>query len=458
MKRFCLILIVLATAFAVFASGASESGAKAEAGKVALNTQKEFTIHFMTTPQWKGVYDSSAEGADYPDFWEYVGKEFTKIHPNVKVDVQVVSGSERSAILNTNLQAGTQPDIFYESIFPMTDYAHMGVLEPLDDILSKDDKADLSASALNEGNIGGIQFFYPMSSGVGLLAVNADMFRDAGLDSMLPEEGKVGHWTPEEFKYALATLKNKIKKQGVYPFGLFCKNNQSDQFNNLYLRMFGADMFNEKSTACVINSEKGIKAAEFLKEIYDLGYTEPGPETYQGGDIRTMFKNQQVAVGYFMTSQYKGCIDDMENGKVDSFDIRLFTLPSEGKPISFAMNYGSCVFTSKDPEQTAWAKEFVKFYSSGEYAKAGVNEGVPARASVAAGLTDLPYIQLYSSVNDYNVDFSGGIPNYVAFRNLLYPTIQVLISGEKTPKQALNDLAKDATALIQEGMADSVLY
>ena len=452
MKKY-LSVFILVTLMTSILIGCSSAVAEAS----ALNVDKEFTIEFMTTPQWQGIYSNTEEGADYPDFWEYVGEEFTKLHPNVHVTVQIVSGNERSATLNANLLAGTQPDIFYESMFPMTDYAHMGVLEPLDDILSEEDLADLSPAALNEGNLGGTQFFYPFSSGLGLMAVNADMFRAAGLDEYLPAKGQVGTWTPEQFRYCLEQVKASITSEGVYPFGLFCKSNQSDQFNNLYLRMFGAKMFSDDATACIINSEEGYKAAEFLKGLYDDGLIEPGPETYAGSDIRTMFKNQQVAVGYFMIGQYKACIAEMEAGKTTPFDIAMFCLPSSGDPITFAMNYGSCVFTSADPDETAWAKEFVKFYSTGEYTKAAINEGVPSRASTAATISD-DAVAMFTTVSDHCVDFSSGIPNYVPFRNLLYPTIQVIISGEKTPQQALDDLAADATALIKEGMAESILY
>ena len=463
MKRYlsllmCLFLLV---SMAVGCETASEPAAPAEkpAEAAALNTEKEFVIHFMTTPQWKGVYETTEPNADYPDFWKFVGEEFHKLHPNVTVDVQIVAGNERSAVLNTNLQAGTQPDIFYESMFPMTDYAHMGVLEPLDDLLSEEDLADISPAALAEGNLGGTQWFYPFASGIGLMVVNTDYFREAGLEDMLPAEGAVGNWTPEQFKDALAALKQNITKEGFSPFGLFCKSNQSDQYNNLYLRMYGAKMFNDEATACIINSEEGYKAAEFLKDIYDLGYTEPGPETYAGSDIRTMFKNQEIAVSYFMPGQYIQAVGEMESGQLEPFGMALFTLPSSGNPICFASNYGSCVFTNADPEQTAWAKEFVKFYSSGtEYPKAGINEGIPARASVAAQFSDRPHVQLFSSVTDYCISFSGGIPNYVPFRNLLYPTIQVILSGEKTPQKALDDLAADATKVIEEGIADSILY
>lgn len=422
-------------------------------------TDKEITLHLMLTPQWRGIYDQTVEGADYADFFNYAGKLFNEMHPNVTVEVEVITGSERSAVLNTNLQANTPPDMFFESVMPMTDYAHMGALVELDDIITEEDIADINPSALAEGNLGGHQFFYPFAQSVGNLIVNADYFIEAGLEEYLPAEGELGKWTPEEFEYVLSQLKEKITKQGFSPFGFFCKNNQSDQYNNIYLRMFGAEMFNEDSSACIINSPEGVKAAEFLKKIYDAGYMEPGPETYQSADTRAMFRNQEIAIAYNLTAHYTEIVADMEAGTLDKFNIALFTLPGESEPNSFAMGYGLCAFDTGDADRIAWSKEFIKFVSSDpDLTMASATLALPVRASVSERIEGKDYIPMMLKAAPYFRDFTGGIPEYVAFRNLLYPTIQVILSGEKPPQQALDDLAAEATELIQTGREESVLY
>lgn len=437
----------------------SSASAKPEAEESKLNTDKKITLDIMLTPQWRGIYDQTVKDADYPDFFNFVAGEFSKKYPNVSFNVQVITGTERSAILNANIQANTPPDIFFESIMPMTDYAHMGALVPLDDMITDEDRADIDKASMAEGNIAGQQFFYPFAKSMGLLIVNADYFKEAGLESLLPKDGELGRWTPEEFQNALGALKKNITKQGFSPFGFFCKNNQSDQYNNIYLRMFGAEMFNKDSSACVINSAEGVKAAEFLKKIYDLGYMEPGPETYQSADTRTMFRNQEIAVAYCLTAHYTEIMSDMESGVLSKFDTALFTLPGEDEPNSFSMGYATCVFDSGDEDRTAFAKEFVKFFSSDpEYTMASATLALPVRQSVVDKVTGKDYIPLMLSASPYCRDFTGGIPEYVAFRNLLYPTVQVVLNGSKSPQQALDDFARDATDLITTGRAESVLF
>ena len=271
-------------------------------------------------------------------------------------NVQVITGTERNAILNANLAAKTLPSMFMDSLMILTDYAHMGALVPLDDVVDAEAKADIPQSSWREGNIGGKQFFYPFSQVTGLMIVNSEYFRRAGIGDMLPAEGQVGKWTPEEFKKALIAIKQKIKDTGVYPWGFFCKNDQSDQYNNMYLRMYGAEMFNADSTACVINSPEGVKAATFVKELHSLGLMQPSPESNQSADTRNMFRNKKLAVAYCLTQHYTEILSDMTSGKLGKFEVALFTLPGEKSPISFSMGYGMCAFATGDADEIALRK------------------------------------------------------------------------------------------------------
>ena len=436
--------------------GATSASSEA---KTKLNTDKKIQLQIMLTPQWKGIIDQTKPGADYGDFFKYAGERFSKMYPNVSFNVQVITGTERTAVLNSNIQAGTPPDLFFESTMAMTDYAYMGALVPLDELVDEQSKKDIPDNAFQPCRVANKLFFYPYAQSVGLLIVNSDYFKTAGLGSMLPAEGKVGNWTPKQFKDSLIALKNNVKDQGFYPLGFFSKNEQSDQYNNCYLRMFGGEMFNKDSSAVVINSPEGIKAITFLKELYDEKLTQPSPESAQSADTRDMFRNKKVAVAYNLTSHYTEIVADMQSGKLNKFGISLFTLPGE-KPISFNMGYGLCAFDTGDKDKIAFAKEFIKFASSDpELVMSSATLAIPVRQSVVDKYKDSkPYISMISSVSPYFKDFAGGIPNYTGFRALLYPTIQVGMSGKKTPKQALDDFAKDATALIKQGNADSKLH
>lgn len=442
-------------------TAASEAEQSEGEAALALNTEKDFTLKIWLTPQWLGVFDQTEEGAAYTDYFEYVGEKFKEKYPNVTVEVTQITGTERNAVLTSNIQSGTQPDIFFDTSMVLTDFAHMGALTALDDLVADADRSDIFQSAWEGCSVGEHLYFYPFFMVTGSLIVNNDALKAAGHEDMIPAANELGTWTPEEFKQVLADIKEHAPGQNFYPFGFYCKNEQSDQYNNCYLQMYGASMFNEDSSEVTINTDEGVKAMEFIKELYDMGLMEPSPESMQSADTREMFRNQQLGVAYCLTTHYNEIVAAMASGELAPFDISLFMLPGEKQPVSFAQYYGACAFETEDEERMAWAKEFIRFFSSDEeLVMASATGGVPVRESVLARVEGdtKDVLAMFMSESDYFVNYNGGIPNYGEFRKALYPEFQAVFSGTMTPKEALDDFKAKADEIIENGRADSELY
>lgn len=438
----------------------TEDGAGEEQTAAALDTDKDYTLTVWLTPQWVGVFDQTEEGAGYTDYFEYAGEKFHELHPNVTVEVTQITGTERNAVLVSNIQSGTQPDIFYDTSMVMTDFAHMGALVPLDDLVTEEDRSDIFQAAWDGCSVADGLYFYPFAMVTGSLIVNNDALKAAGHEDMIPEKNTLGTWTPEEFKTVLGDMRDKVDRSGFYPFGFYCKNEQSDQYNNCYLQMFGASMFSEDSSEVTINTEEGVKAMDFIKSLYDENLMEPSPESMQSADTREMFRNQQLGVAYCLTTHYNEIISAMATGELEEFDLSLFMLPGEKQPISFAQYYGACAFDTGDEERIAWAKEFIRYFSTDpELVMASTEAGVPVRQSVIDQVGDKdPRLEMFMSESDYFVNYNGGIPNYSEFRKALYPQFQAVLSGTMTSKEALDDFKQKADEIISNGRAESELY
>jgi ABC-type glycerol-3-phosphate transport system substrate-binding protein len=72
------------------------SGCTSKAKTTTLTT-KPVTLNLWTANDWKGVYDQTAAGANYGDFYKYAARFFTQEHKNVTINVQVVAGADRDA-------------------------------------------------------------------------------------------------------------------------------------------------------------------------------------------------------------------------------------------------------------------------------------------------------------------------------------------------------------------------
>lgn len=443
-KIFSRLMVTFLAATALAACSSSNSGSKE-----AASAEKATEIEVWLTPQWKGVYEAGEEGADYDSFLKKAAELYKEKNPDVTVKVQVIPGDERDSKLSVATQTNTLPDIFFESSFAMTNYAHQGLLAPIDDVVSEDSKKDISENVWNNVQINGKSYFYPFSQNQGMLAYNAKMFEDAGLSQYVGGENEIVSWTVEDFEKILTTLKEK--NPNVAPLGFYAKNNQADTWTMMYLRMFGSSFFNDKGLLSV-NDEKGVKALDFIKGLNEKGLITSGAESIASSDVNAMFQNQQVAISFTNAVLYSGMLGNMKNGSLEKFDVRLANIPNVNGPKAVTYVLGSAVFNTNGAAREELAKDFVKFYSENEdLVKASLNS-LPVRESVvAAEKANRPLLETYIT-NDKNViNFSNNTPGYAEVRNALFPEIQAVLTGEKDSKAALDSFVENGNKAIEKG-------
>lgn len=460
-KRYFTLSLAIVLVLSILAgcTGKEEGGTSKDTA-----SKDEIAIKVWLTPQWKGVLDASEDGADYDSFFKHAAERFANEYKDhkVKVDVQVVAGEQRDELLNVNLNGGTPPDVFFESVFAMGDYAHRGALVPLNDIVDDEAKKDIAQGHWDNVTFGDDVYFYPFSQNPGTLAYNAEMFKAAGLEKYIGGEEEIKTWTLAEYEEILKALKDNLPKDkysNAYPMGLFALNNQGDTWNLAYLRMFGNKFF-DKDGKLIVDDENGAKAADWLKKIYDNGLTNPGVESVSSNDVNAMFQNQQLAISFTNAILFNNAKADMESGKAPKFDIRLANIPSEsGDPLTFTYVTGAAVFDTKDETRIKISKDFVKFVSTDpELVKASKN-GVPVRTSVVNEFSaEKPFFAAYSANDQYVFNFTGNVPGYSQLRQVLYPELQALYTGSKTAKETVESYQTNGNKVIEEAKANSVIY
>lgn len=448
MKKFLSLATV--SALAVLALGACSSGGGSAANK---SDKPANEIEVWLTPQWKGVYNDSEAGADYDSFFKKAAELYQEDHPDVDIKIQVLPGDERDSKLSVATQTNTLPDIFFESSFAMTNYAHQGILAPIDDVVSEDSKTDISENVWKNVQIGGKSYFYPFAQNPGMLVYNVKMLEEAGLEEYIGDANEIVTWSVEDLDKILAGLK---KANGeVAPLGFYAKNNQADTWTMMYLRMFGSEFFGQDGLL-VANDDKGVQALDNIKAWQDKGYITKGAESLASSDVNAMFQNQQVAISFANAVLYQGMLGNMENGSLDKFDIRLANIPTVDGPKSFTYVVGSAVFNTNGEEREALAKDFVKFYSENEeLIKASMNF-LPVRESVVeAAKAENPLLPAYIANDQYVINFSNNTPGYAEVRNALFPEIQAVLTGEKDAQTALDSFVANGNKAIEKGLKQS---
>lgn len=445
-------------------AGCSDSDGKSSKDSEDIKEGDKVELSLWLTPQWEGVLDSSEEGADYDSFFNYAAEKFSEQYDKYDVDinVEVVAGDQRDELLNVNLSGGTPPDIFYESVFAMGEYAHRGALAPIDDIIDDEAKSDIADTFWESVTFGDNVYFYPFSHMPGTLVYNADMFKAAGLEDYLGDKDEIKTWSLEEYEKILNTLKTDLPKDeysNTYPMALYAVNDQGDTWNLAYLRMFGNPFFDDNGNI-VLDDAGGAEAAQWMKDIYDKGLTNPGAESVSSNDANAMFQNQQLAISFTNSVLFNNIKTDMESGNAPEFDMRLANIPSEsGDPLTFTYVTGAAVFDTGNETKMEVSKDFVKFFSSDSELVKSSKNGVPVRSSVAEEFKDdNPFFTAYDKNAEYMFNFTGNVPGYNKLRKILYPELQALYTGEKTAEEIVASYQEKGNKVIEEAKADSVIF
>ncbi len=437
-------LAALGMAAAMVLSACSSGGGSGEANQGSAGGSQssggssggvELTV--WLTPQWKGVFSGTEEGADYDSFLKEAAKRYKETHPDVNIKVEVIDGSTRDENLSVAQQTNTLPDIVFEGAFTMSSFYHKGAIAPITDLITDQDKADISEGIWDNCMIEDEVFIYPFFHMPGTLIYNADMFRKAGLDDKIGGQYEIATWTPDEYVGILEALKEG--NPGVYPMALFALNNQADTWNLSYLRMFGNQFYSDDNKL-IVNEESGVKALQYILDLYNKGLTVPGAESLDSNTNNAMFQNQQIAVSFTNSVLLSNLAADMESGTLPAFDYRLANIPGDPNPNGFTYVTGAMVMNTGDEARMAAAKEFVKYFCSDEELVVASKNGTPVRSSVVAKVSgELPYLEAYNKNDQYLFNFSKNLPGYTELRNVLFPELQAALTGEKTAQQALDD-------------------
>ncbi|WP_213814394.1 sugar ABC transporter substrate-binding protein [Glaciihabitans sp. dw_435] len=142
-------------------------------------------------------------------------KEFNKVYPDIKVNVNVTPWDSYWPKLQTQASSNTLPDLFWMNGPNFQTYGGAGKIEPI--------TSEVSAGAIDPANypqalddlytIDGTQYGVPKDFDTIGLWYNKAIFEKAGVD--LP----TASWTWDDFDSAASAISKALKKDGIYGAG-----------------------------------------------------------------------------------------------------------------------------------------------------------------------------------------------------------------------------------------------
>jgi multiple sugar transport system substrate-binding protein len=191
--------------------GVAQTGAAQTASGSSSGSSKPVTITVM-----------QQNAPDYVYFTN-LGKEFTKLHPNVTVKFIGVPYDQFDSKLQTMIASGTQPDITtHVQLMGFMDYYNKGLLTDLTPYIQKynfDYKKDnIPDNVMDMAKVDGKQWGIPLNSFTTVMMYNKDIFDKAGI-AYPPSDYNDKSWTFDkmvEIAKKLTSGSGQNKTYGLY--------------------------------------------------------------------------------------------------------------------------------------------------------------------------------------------------------------------------------------------------
>lgn len=407
------------------------------------------TIRLWVFSQWNGKTGVEANGQPL-DWWNDAIATFKETHPNITIELEDLNGKDVdiNAKYDTAVAAGNFADIVWVDESYFSKYASASVLEPIDSFMTEEDKTDFLPKDLELSRVNGKQWFWPYITQANHLAINVNLFKEAGAEDLLPKAPDYA-WSWDQFVEAaqMVTLdRNGDGATDVYGVGF------STDGAYTIAEAWGDHLYKQGDESKVtINTQNTIDAFNAELDLLNGGFALPGSGT-GSVDLETGFLQQQVA----MVNTW-GIVTSVETlPDNEKFELLLVPFPygPNGKPTVWGGVHGLAVTKQKDPERLKVVMELARFLSSTEALKDVRAWSKPARFSVLNAQRSDPnflyeqYIPQFEAYTGALIPLMGQGPKAVPVLIKYEPLVEAIFTGDLTPEEALSQFETDANAIL----------
>ena len=428
-----ILAIIMTTVISLAAlTGCKKSPVISETGQTTKESaetkksgQKEVTINF-----W---HHSSAQSAENATLETVLIPKFEEENPGIKVNPVSHEWADLHEKILISAKSNTLPDVARLDSAWIPEFQKMGILVPLDEEMSDySSVADgLLESAMATATIGGHAYGLALNTNTKILFYNTEAFRKAGLDAP---------GTMEDFMNTIKTLSG-TNENGQTVWGY---NEPALAGWNLcpFIWSFGGELTNPEQTKAngYINSDKTVAAIQMLADLYKAGAITG----WNSGDIPMTDgfgtgRYMMMLEGPWKIAELAGAYPDMEYGTVD--------MPAgDGGSHSVLGGEDIAMFNSANKE-AAW--KFMQFMTD-EYAQIAMAKCGQIPVNKKALENDMvkqadfaPFLEAIK-----NAKSRPTVASWSEIDNELSVTVTAVMNGEKTAKEAMDELAVKVDALL----------
>ncbi len=290
--------------------------------------------------------------------------DFHKEYPDIHVSVEYLNYNNGDEKINQAAEDGSLPDLVMEGPERLVvNWGERGLMVDLSK-LWESEKAGEIYDNIREAcrHRNGAYYVFPICMTAHCMAINYDMFEEAGALKYIDEEAHT--WTTEDFIEAVKVLNNYETAQGqnVSPGIIYSKNQSGDQgtralVNNLY----GGTYTDAEHTSYTVDSEENRKALQLLYDLEGITF-EP---SLTSSDVIDLFCKKETAMCFCWNVSVE--VQQTINHPDLDFEVFPMAFPTNGDtPKLQGGIWGFGIFDNGDEEKIEAAKILIRYITEND--------------------------------------------------------------------------------------------
>lgn len=321
-------------------------------------------------------------------------------------------------------------DLYTVDIVWTGEWGENGYLVDLTPMIQRDRAAiaydDIFPAVWKLGGWQGKQYAFPLAAYAGVLAYNKKVLTDMGI--------KPPRSVPE-----FATAIQKLTGDGRYGIVMNGARGAPCAQDWMYHMLIHGGSILDKDGMPALNTPANVRALTFFADMFK--YAPPGATSYAWGDRELAFRSGVAMMQIAWSTGVRAHRDPAMSRVATISDIT--TLPqAAGAPTRYPLGGWSIGINRDSPNKPA-AWEFIKWITSQrvrrEFVRLG---GEPIRRSEVSDptlLAEFPWFAMVGkSFENADGDFRPRIRQYPRIQDILGLEVNLVITGQKSPKAALD--------------------
>lgn len=413
----------------------------------------------ITGEETKGLSQDDPKRAEYSelDWPTWVAEQFAQQYPGFSCKTELITWDEgRQKLTMAATTGGGRPHLFLEDGPVILRFVKKGAMLPVE--LSQAEKDDFFPGAVSAGSSEGKVWYRPWVGGSRFVVVNRAIFRERGVEDLVPTEGD-RLWSYEEFLEA-AKATTFTRSNGEQVFGhanAFGANSWPHYWADGYFWGSGGRIFDDDGVTVVLDTPETARGLQFVADMANKHNVLPtGSAGLSRGDMRSMFWQGRLASIVESHSFGMKTINAVEDGTIpnpDLVDVYPVMFPAdlpEHKPGIYTVVMGFGQFDTGTPEERAACAKFIEFLTNEENSKAIVRaSALPCRKSAQDVFEDNPYMSYAMQALNYGHPDTLS-PYFDPVTSWIDAMWQAVVSGERTVKEALQEAHQGCAEYIAE--------